>query len=150
MVDNFEFSSTFLLFSEIERLKFQILKSEMDKYKIHPGQIPIFFIVRKNPGISQKDLAKKVMLSTSTVAIMLRRMEKAGFVKRIQDESDRRFYHIYLTDKALKIVDKIFKRLKEFERQSFENFTNEEMEVLEKLLKKILLNLEAMKDERCC
>ncbi len=74
MVDNFEFSSTFLLFSEIERLKFQILKSEMDKYKIHPGQIPIFFIVRKNPGISQKDLAKKVMLSTSTVAIMLRRM----------------------------------------------------------------------------
>lgn len=150
MVNNFEFSSTFLLFSEIERLKFQILKSEMDKYKIHPGQIPIFFIVRKNPGISQKDLAKKVMLSTSTVAIMLRRMEKAGFVKRIQDESDRRFYHIYLTDKALKIVDKIFKRLKEFERQSFENFTNEEMEVLEKLLKKILLNLEAMKDERCC
>ncbi|HCF38465.1 MAG TPA: MarR family transcriptional regulator [Thermosipho africanus] len=150
MVDNFEFSSTFLLFSEIERLNFQILKSEMDKYKIHPGQIPIFFIVRKNPGISQKDLAKKVMLSTSTVAIMLRRMEKAGFVKRIQDESDRRFYHIYLTDKALKIVDKIFKRLKEFERQSFENFTNEEMEVLEKLLKKILLNLEAMKDERCC
>jgi|OM-RGC.v1.024434600 DNA-binding MarR family transcriptional regulator len=150
VVDNFEFSSTFLLFSEIERLKFQILKSEMDKYKIHPGQIPIFFIVRKNPGISQKDLAKKVMLSTSTVAIMLRRMEKAGFVKRIQDESDRRFYHIYLTDKALKIVDKIFKRLKEFERQSFENFTNEEMEVLEKLLKKILLNLEAMKDERCC
>ncbi|EKF48605.1 MarR family transcriptional regulator [Thermosipho africanus H17ap60334] len=149
-MDNFEFSSTFLLFSEIERLKFQILKSEMDKYKIHPGQIPIFFIVRKNPGISQKDLAKKVMLSTSTVAIMLRRMEKAGFVKRIQDESDRRFYHIYLTDKALKIVDKIFKRLKEFERQSFENFTNEEMEVLEKLLKKILLNLEAMKDERCC
>jgi DNA-binding MarR family transcriptional regulator len=150
VVDNFEFSSTFLLFSEIERLQFQILKSEMDKYKIHPGQIPIFFIVRKNPGISQKDLAKKVMLSTSTVAIMLRRMEKAGFVKRIQDESDRRFYHIYLTDKALKIVDKIFKRLKEFERQSFENFTNEEMEVLEKLLKKILLNLEAMKDERCC
>lgn len=149
-MDNFEFSSTFLLFSEIERLQFQILKSEMDKYKIHPGQIPIFFIVRKNPGISQKDLAKKVMLSTSTVAIMLRRMEKAGFVKRIQDESDRRFYHIYLTDKALKIVDKIFKRLKEFERQSFENFTNEEMEVLEKLLKKILLNLEAMKDERCC
>lgn len=149
-MDNFEFSSTFLLFSEIERLNFQILKSEMDKYKIHPGQIPIFFIVRKNPGISQKDLAKKVMLSTSTVAIMLRRMEKAGFVKRIQDESDRRFYHIYLTDKALKIVDKIFKRLKEFERQSFENFTNEEMEVLEKLLKKILLNLEAMKDERCC
>lgn len=149
-MNNFEFSSTFLLFSEIERLKFQILKSEMDKYKIHPGQIPIFFIVRKNPGISQKDLAKKVMLSTSTVAIMLRRMEKAGFVKKIQDENDRRFYHIYLTDKALKIVDKIFKRLKEFERQSFENFTNEEMEVLEKLLKKILLNLEAMKDERCC
>ncbi|WP_206512273.1 MarR family winged helix-turn-helix transcriptional regulator [Thermosipho globiformans] len=148
-MNNFEFSSTFLLFSDIERLKFQILKSEMDKYKIHPGQIPILFIVKKNPGISQKDLAKKVMLSTSTVAIMLRRMEKAGFVKRIQDECDRRFYHVYLTEKALKIVEKIFKRLKEFERQSFENFTNEEIEVLERLLKKILLNLEAMKDEKC-
>lgn len=142
------FSGAFMLFLEIERLKFQILKDEMEKHKIHPGQIPLIFIINNNPGISQKELAEKVFVSPSTVAIMLKRMEKAGLIKKEQDENDRRYYHVYLTEKAQNIAEKIFKQLKEFESQSFRNFTDEEIQNLEFLLKKILVNLEEIKDER--
>ncbi|ONN27738.1 MarR family transcriptional regulator [Thermosipho affectus] len=142
--ENFE--NAFLLFSEIEKLKFQILRADMEKYGIHPGQIPLFFIVKKFPGITQKKLAERIMVNTSTVAIMLKRMEKAGFVKKVVDEKDRRYFHVYLTDKAEEIHEKLLMSIKKFESACFKDFSKGELNHLEKLLEKVVKNLEAMKD----
>lgn len=120
----------------------------MEKYKLHPGQIPMFFIINKFPGITQKEIAEHMMVNTSTVAIMLKRLEKAGFVKKEIDENDRRYFHVYLTDKAKGIHDKLIKKVKEFEKMCFSGLSDLEMKELENLLKKIVNNLEAMKDEK--
>jgi len=144
---SYEFSEVFLLLNEFQKVKFQTLKNELESFKIHPGQIPMLFIISKNPGISQIEIAEKIHVTSSTVAIMIRRMEKAGLVRRVKNEKDRRELKVYLTEKSEKLIDKIFEKLKNFERESFKNFTVDEIKTLEYLLKKMLMNLEAIKND---
>jgi DNA-binding MarR family transcriptional regulator len=107
----------------------------------------MLFIISKNPGISQIEIAEKIHVTPSTVAIMIRRMEKARLVKRVKNEKDRRELKVYLTENAQELVEKIFKKLKNFEAESLKDFTEDEIKTLENLLKKILKNLEAIKDD---
>jgi len=144
---SYEFSEVFLLLNEFQKVKFQTLKNELESFKIRPGQIPMLFIISKNPGISQIEIAEKIHVTSSTVAIMIRRMEKAGLVRRVKNEKDRRELKVYLTEKSEKLIDKIFEKLKNFERESFKNFTVDEIKTLKKLLKKMLMNLEAIKND---
>ncbi|MBO8161249.1 MAG: MarR family transcriptional regulator [Thermosipho sp. (in: Bacteria)] len=142
-----EFSEVFLLLSEFEKLKFQILRNELEKYKIHPGQVPLFFIINQTPGITQNEIAEKIHVSPSTVAIMLRRMERHGLITRKTNEKDRRELKVFLTEKSQKLVDKLFRKMKHFESLSLKGFTDEEINCFTNLLKKILKNLEAMKND---
>ncbi|MBC7337432.1 MAG: MarR family transcriptional regulator, partial [Clostridia bacterium] len=77
-------------FFVIQRLHFHILHKELEKHSIHPGQLPMIMIIARHEGIIQNQIAEKLNLRPATVAIMLRRMEKAGLIHRKQDESDRR------------------------------------------------------------
>jgi DNA-binding MarR family transcriptional regulator len=136
-----------MLLNEFQKVKFQTLKKDLEDFKIHPGQVPMLFIISKNPGISQIEIAEKIHVTPSTVAIMIRRMEKARLVKRVKNEKDRRELKVYLTENAQELVEKIFKKLKNFEAESLKDFTEDEIKTLENLLKKILKNLEAIKDD---
>lgn len=136
-----------MLLNEFHKVKFQTLKKDLEDFKIHPGQVPMLFIISKNPGISQIEIAEKIHVTPSTVAIMIRRMEKARLVKRVKNEKDRRELKVYLTENAQELVEKIFKKLKNFEAESLKDFTEDEIKTLENLLKKILKNLEAIKDD---
>lgn len=144
---NYKFSEVFMLLNEFQKVKFQTLKKDLEDFKIHPGQVPMLFIISKNPGISQIEIAEKIHVTPSTVAIMIRRMEKARLVKRVKNEKDRRELKVYLTENAQELVEKIFKKLKNFEAESLKDFTEDEIKTLENLLKKILKNLEAIKDD---
>lgn len=142
-----EFSEVFLLLNEFGKVKFQILKNELEAFHVHPGQIPMLFIISKNPGISQIEIAEKLKVSPSTVAIMIKRMEKVGLIKREKNEKDKRELKVFLTEKANNLIDKILGKLKIFEKESLKNFSEEEIETLKNLLNKMLKNLEAMKND---
>ncbi|SHH31949.1 MarR family winged helix-turn-helix transcriptional regulator [Thermosipho atlanticus] len=142
-----DFSEVFKLLSEFGKVRFQILRSALENDNVHPGQVPMLFIISSNPGISQNEIAKRMHITSSTVAIMLRRMEKHGLVERKQNEQDRRELKVYLTEKAKKLVEKLFEKMKNFESLSLRNFSKDEIETFENLLRKMLKNLEAMKHD---
>ncbi|WP_228288195.1 MarR family winged helix-turn-helix transcriptional regulator [Thermosipho ferrireducens] len=141
------FSQIFVLLTELEKIKFQILRNEMKNYGVHPGQIPLLFIVNKNPGISQTEISEKIHVNPSTVAIMIRRMEKHGLIQRKRSEKDRREFQVFLTEKSKELITKIYEKMKDFEEVSLKNFSKEEIENFEALLKKMIINLEAIKND---
>ncbi|WP_041075843.1 MarR family winged helix-turn-helix transcriptional regulator [Thermotoga caldifontis] len=129
-------------FFMIQRLQFKILHKELEKHGIHPGQPPMLMIVAKHEGVTQKRIAEELNVKPATVAIMLRRMERAGLIRREQDENDKRLQRVYLTEKGKLYCDFLKEHLKSVETVIVKGFTDAEKNQLESFLRRIIANLE--------
>jgi DNA-binding MarR family transcriptional regulator len=76
------------------------------------------------------------------VTSRLDRMERRGFVRRLPDPDDRRGVIVDLTDSGLEIVDAAVAANTASDRQLMDRFDAEEIETLERLLRKLLAGLE--------
>jgi DNA-binding MarR family transcriptional regulator len=56
-------------------------------------------------GMSQSDLAEMIEMEPIAVGRVIDRLQKAGFVERRADPSDRRAWRLYLTARAHAVVD---------------------------------------------
>ena len=63
----------------------------------HPAQAFCLKILAQRDGISQRELAGALHLSSPTVTAMLQRMEKGGTIERRPDPADGRITRVYLT-----------------------------------------------------
>lgn len=61
--------------------------------------------VRKNPGISQAELAKLLQVDKAAIARRVANLLKKGLIQVFSDEEDKRLKKIYLTDAAKQIKD---------------------------------------------
>lgn len=108
---------------------------------------PILFILRhetKNMVASQKEIAAKLGISAPTVAISIKRMEKAGLVEKIADETDLRRNLIMLTEKGKQLIDISQTVLDKIDEEMLNGFPQHEKEQLKLLFFRIIYNLEAM------
>ncbi|WP_448534842.1 MarR family winged helix-turn-helix transcriptional regulator [Pseudothermotoga sp.] len=128
-------------FFVIQRLHFHILHRELEKHGIHPGQPPMIMIISKHEGMTQNQIAEKLNLRPATVAIMLRRMEKAGLIHRKQDENDRRIQRVYLTEKGRSHCEFLKEQMQRIESIATQGFSEEEKLQLANLLDRIIANL---------
>ena len=68
---------------EIHALQKQCLNKLLSDRGIHFGQPPLLFTLRQLGRCSQKDLAKSLCVSPASIAVSLKRMEKAGLIMRV-------------------------------------------------------------------
>lgn len=123
-------------------MKRRFLNDEMRKS--HP---PFLFMISRNEGISQDELAKKLRFDKGAVARVVKELEGEGYITRERDSKDKRKYNIFPTKKGKTIIP----ILKEVE-QSYENvlthgMTDEQIQVFQGLIEKAAENiLNATKD----
>ena len=140
-VEKLEKDSLYYLFLEILRLHHCRTHVLLDEIGIYPGQPPLLFILNKQDGLSQKEIAARLKLKPSTVTVMLRRMEGGNLVQRIQDEKDSRVSRVYITEKGRAACEKAIKTMNIIHKECFGNFTVEEQVVLRRLLMQMRDNL---------
>src|SRR5215475_2221037 len=75
-----------------------------DKFGITMAQWRATNILAAQNGITQREIADKLGLDTSTIIPLIDRLESKEFVKRMPDHSDRRINRIYLTSKAASLL----------------------------------------------
>ncbi len=95
----------------------------------------------ENEGITLSKLAEKLEVSAATASVSVKRMEKAGFIVKRQDENDARITRLYPTEKAKRAPDNIRKRMDELEKELSRSFTPSEMEMLSDMLDKSICNI---------
>lgn len=139
--------------SVLQRRIFKLIHDKIFKeYSIHPGQIPMLFIIENRPGIIQREIAEIMDLEPGTVAVMLKRMEKNGLIERKEDEKDGRILKVYLTPKAQEVLKNVQKILSEIEAGISSMLSKEEQESLRFILGKLRNYLDekiGQKDENC-
>jgi DNA-binding MarR family transcriptional regulator len=76
------------------------MQRTLSKYGLYPGQPQLLFAVRSLNRPTQNELATVLCISKASVGVSLRRLENAGFLKRMRDKEDSRCIRILLTKKG--------------------------------------------------
>ena len=102
----------------------------------------------EEPGISQETLSRRLYVNKSTVARQLSVLEKDGWVRRAQDENDRRILRVYPTEKALRIQPEIRRMEEEWDAFITEGLTGEERQTAALLLRKMKRQADVFMEKR--
>ena len=65
---------------------------------LHKGPLPI------------NTIGEKVLLTSGSMTAAVNRLQARGFVRRVQDTSDGRLFHIHLTAKGREVIEQAYDR----------------------------------------
>lgn len=115
-----------------------IMHPEID---ITVDQWVLINILKKHGSLSQQELGELTFKDAPTVTRMIDLLVQKGITSRIPDVSDRRKFIILLNEAGIKIYYMIEPIVKEFRTAAYSNIPDEELILLEDILKKIFENL---------
>lgn len=72
---------------------------------LKPPHLDILGNVYRYPGISQQDLANKLLVGRSNLSMLLPQLEQRGLVERRTDADDRRVLRLTLTEKGQALTE---------------------------------------------
>jgi DNA-binding MarR family transcriptional regulator len=91
--------------------------------------------------MSHSELAEQLNRCPATITKMVQRMEKAGLVDRRSDPTDERVSRVYLTNRGHDIRSEVEEVWHAFEDQAFSSFTEQELDLLYSLLRRVCDNI---------
>lgn len=79
--------------------------------KAHGLTLPHFDVLvtlRLSEGISQQELAKRLLVTKGNVCVIAQKLEMEGLIERRSDPTDQRFHRLYLTEAGRKMLARIY------------------------------------------
>lgn len=131
------------LMSQIHQLSGRIFSKKLkeNKIDINHAQGKIIFALWKRNKIPISDLSKETALSKSTLTSMLERLEKSGHILRQQSTDDKRATYVCLTEKSSALRADYQNVSKDMTSIFYKGFSEDEIELFEDYLRRILMNL---------
>lgn len=108
------------------------------------GQLPVLYLLRNGAQMSQKELAKFAKIEQPSMAQMLARMERDGLIRRTPDPADGRSSLVSLTEAALAKLPAARDALDEGQELVLAGFSEDEVQMLLQLMRRLNQNLERM------
>ncbi len=97
--------------------------------------------VSQHPGATQREIAEKLQVTDVTAGRLIDQMCADGLLQRRDSPHDRRAYSVVLTPAAQPVVEKLSKAAEAYEAETFANFDEAELDLLNRLLSKLSDNL---------
>ena len=126
----------------VHKLFFKCAFAHMQGIDIHPGQMQFMMVLLKRGRCTQTEIAKRLDVSNASVGISVRRLMKAGFVKKSADQNDLRVTHIELTEKGEKFAKEAKARAQDMMDVKFEGLSREQLEAYYDVLTVIEKNMQ--------
>lgn len=108
------------------------------------GQLPVLYLLRNGAQMSQKELAKFAKIEQPSMAQMLARMERDGLIQRTPDPTDGRSSLVSLTEAAIAKLPAACHALDEGRERVLAGFSEDEVQTLLQLMRRLNRNLERM------
>lgn len=117
------------------------ISTALSGLNVYRGQPEILGYLIDNGECSQKKLAESMGVSSASVATSIKRMCRAGFVERAEDESDRRINRIRITEKGREVFAAGREKCNKVDTEMFKGFSESEIDVFSDFLQRITDNL---------
>jgi DNA-binding MarR family transcriptional regulator len=69
-------------------------------------QLDVLMNLYRHPGMSQHDLARKLLVGRSNITMLLPQLERQGLLRRESDAKDKRVMRIFLTEEGEELLMK--------------------------------------------
>lgn len=111
------------------------------KYGLSAAEQPFFMAIRKQSGLTQEELTALVGVDKAMTTRVIRSLESKGFIRKAQDERDKRQNLIYKTEKVDLIEAQLQADLFEFNACFTAGIDESELENFMRILKRMNHNL---------
>lgn len=132
----------------IERRRDRVVTRAVMQTGLYGGQHMLLMDVYFHPGISQRELAEHMGVSSAAVAINLKKLEKAGFIRRVMDEGDNRYNCVYPTEAGEALCLQSIRIFDELDAEMLQEFTREEKDRFLGFLNRLYQKLGKMEEEQ--
>lgn len=131
------------LFTDLTRVHTAYVERRLLPLGLHTGQGAIIAALGECGPCSQKDLAEYRHVSAATISVMLRRMEKSGFVTRSVSE-DGKCNLISLTEEGWNMYHVLLRDREGESERVFAGLSQEELAMAERIFQTVSGNLMEM------
>lgn len=133
---------TSTLIKKLARLLEKEANILLKPYDITHGYTYFLLELYQQDGLTQTELHQRIKIEQPTVVRTLDRMERDGLIVRKPSNSDRRVTHIFLTQKAILSRANVLSCAEQLNQHLLRELTKEEFLNLDKILRKLIKNLE--------
>jgi DNA-binding MarR family transcriptional regulator len=132
-------NNTAIMIDFVSRLINNYHNTLLEQYKITTKQAKVLSYLKRNEGeeILQKDIEEVFFLRSSTVTSVMQNLEKAGYIERFTNTTDKRMKKILVTAKGNEVFENCSRVKDQLEQYVLDGWSTEEKEELKKLLEKI-------------
>jgi DNA-binding MarR family transcriptional regulator len=133
--------SVMLSYMKTMKLHRCILEMRLKKTGVYRSQHQILMILSDHTNVSQKELAERLYVSTATIAVTVKKLEKGGYITRLMNQNDNRMNKLCLTEKGRHMVELSREYFMNVEEWMFHDFSKEELAAMEQFMNRIYNNL---------
>ncbi len=119
----------------------------VERLGLYYGQPFMLMTLLRSGEISQKELSRMMHNTPASVAVSVKRMEKAGMLTKTTDENDLRVNKITLTEKGEEMAVKCRDSFCFVDEQMTKGFSEEELKTLENFYERMIQNLEDLNEQ---
>ena len=116
------------------------LSKELSRYNIGSGQFTFLLYLYNHHGVTQENMSSHLYIDKGTTARAIKKLEDFGYVYRITDETDRRAFKVYVTEKAQSIKHELYGILEKWNIIITADFTKDEFDATLLLLQRMVRN----------
>ena len=129
-------------FTRVIRMYYGRMQAQLAEVGLYRGQPPILGLLYQHDGMSQKEMAGALNLSPATMTVTLKRMEKAGLVRREMDEHDQRILRVHLSEQGRQMWLNSTEQIRAVTEELMEGFSAEERQQMHDYLLRVAKNME--------
>lgn len=121
----------------------QASRKVFNRLQLTEGQPKILYLLRRNDGYVQKELAQICGIKQPTLTELLRRMEEKKYIRKekVYVSGMKRAYKIYLTKEGREKADELEKEVELLEDRAYMGFSEEEKDLVLDFLLRIENNM---------
>ncbi|SEU27018.1 DNA-binding transcriptional regulator, MarR family [Lacrimispora sphenoides] len=128
-------------YMRIMKLHRYILDERLKETGVYRSQHQILMMLADHSNVSQKEIAERLYVSTATIAVSVKKLEKGGYITRVVDQEDNRMNKLCLTEKGKHTVKHSREFFHNVEERMFRDFSAEEMAAMGQFLDRVYDNL---------
>lgn len=111
---------------------------------LKPAHLDLMMNIYRHPGLSQQEVANKLLVGRSNITMLLPQMEKRGLVERRADSNDKRILRLHLTEKGERLLARALKIHLELVNKAMSGSSARECDIVGNAMKRVA---EAMMEE---
>ena len=122
--------------------KDRILEHYLTPYEITAAQFKVMLLMTRNGVTTSAELCRCISLDSGAMSRMLDRLENKKMIERVRSKTDRRQFHLALTAKGQQFCQEIASIAVKAFNELLAPLTPAELNELDRLLNKLLVNAE--------